>query len=350
MKSDQGALLALGISRIHRSDSLEALMQAFLSVAPTLVDADAFGLYLLDNRLHARAIYAVRADRGFLTEYEQLRMADPCFLHLLRHRSFIHTREVLGRQDWLEHPLHRLMSRWGLRYSIEAPLMTAGRLAGTLNIARRDRGYFESTSLECARFLCEEMACAFERVARMNRLEQDLARVCAGATDDDAPDRATATGPAHRHKAEPAYVGAAEDHIRAHCAEPLTLERLAAASGVSPRTLLEGFRRYRGTSPKAMLRELRFQSVRDALLAAQPGNATVADIATAWGFYELGHFAVEYKRRYAETPSATLRCVAAPAPRPEPVPGPAIFELLDGAVRRAGTASRAAGRCLVAGV
>lgn len=298
MKSDHASLLALGISRIHRSDSLEALMQAFLTVAPTLVDADAFGLYLLDDQLHAKAIYAVRADRRFLIDYEQLRMADPCFLHLLRHRSFIHTREVLGREDWMAHPLHRLMSRWGLRYSIEAPLMTAGRLAGTLNIARRDRGYFENASLEHARFLCDDMACAFERLARVQR-----------------------------RQSEPTYIKVAEDHLRMHCAEPLTIERLAAAGGVSPRTLIKGFRRYRGMSPKVMLRELRFQSARDALLAAQPGTATVADIATAWGFYELGRFAVEYRRRYAETPSSTLRCAVTPAPCSQSAATPEIFEL-----------------------
>jgi AraC-like DNA-binding protein len=330
MTSDHGHLLALATSRIHRSDSLEALMQSFLTLAPAVVDADAFGFYLLDSRLTARAIYAVRADQGFLTEYEQLRMADPCFLHLLRHRSFVHTRAAVGRQDWMEHPLQHLMARWGLRYSIEAPLMAGGHLAGTLNIARRDRGYFESASLESARFLCEEVACAFERVERVHRLEQDLARAGTPAEDETAaPDRLQRPG------AEPAWIKAAEDHIRAHCAEPLTNVRIAVACGVSPRTLLEGFRRFRGTSPKAMLRELRFQSVRDALRAAQPGNATVADIATSWGFYELGHFAVEYKRRYAETPSATLRCVTPPS-APAPLANLEIFELLDGAVRRAG--------------
>lgn len=330
MTSDHGRLLALGISRIHRSDSLEALMETFLTVAPTLVDADAFGLYLLDSRLQARAIYAVRADRDFLIEYEPLRMADPCFLHLLRHRRFIHTREAVARGDWLAHPLHGLMARWDLRYSMEAPLMSDGRLAGTLNIARRDRGYFESASLGRARFLCDEMACAFERLARVQRLEEALARACVPCEKYE--------GVAQRPAGEPAWIQLAEDHIRAHCAEPLTVERIAAASGVSSRTLLEGFRRYRGTSPKAMLRDLRFQSVHDSLLAAQPGNSTVADIATAWGFYEFGHFAVEYRRRYAESPSATLRCEPRTAPR-SASKGPgaplAIFELLDGAMRRA---------------
>lgn len=352
MDADRESMLAVGISRIHRSDSIDSLMQSFLSLVPTLVDADAFGLYLLDDRLHARAIYAVRANRGFLTEYEQLRMADPCFLHVLRNRSFIHTNEVLCPQDWMAHPLHGLMSRWGLRYSIAAPLMADGRLVGTLNIARRDRGYFESTSLGHARFLCDEMACVFERIVRTDRLEQDLARGSIVDESNDcraarpAPnDRPGASGAASRRGTEPTYVRTVEDHIRAHhCAEPLTIESLAAIGGVSQRTLLEGFRRYRGTSPKAMLRELRFQSVRDALMAAQPGTDTVAAIATAWGFYEFGHFAVEYKRRYAETPSSTLRSEAARTAA-ELVPGPEIFELLDGAMRRVSAASQATGRC-----
>lgn len=326
MTSRGGASLAVGISRIHRSTSLEALMQTFLSVAPKLVDADAFGLYLLDGQLRARTIYAVRADRCFLTEYERLRMSDPCFLHLLRHRSFIHTHELLSGRAWTVHPLHQLMSRWGLHYSIEAPLVTVDRLVGTVNIARRDRGYFDDASLSRARFLCEEIACAFERIAHVARLEQTLAYTgprTAGRDrppDTTPPSETVATDPAAGREPEPAYIRAAVDHMRAHCAEPISVERVAAASGVSQRKLTRGFRRHRGTSPKAMLRGLRFQCVRDALLAAEPGTTTVADIATAWGFYELGRFAVEYRRRYAEKPSATLRRMATarkPAAMPE---------------------------------
>jgi AraC-like DNA-binding protein len=98
-----------------------------------------------------------------------------------------------------------------------------------------------------------------------------------------------------------------------------------------------------------MLRDLRFKNARDALLAAQPGTVTVADIATACGLYELGHFAVEYKRRYAETPSSTLRCAATPAPRSRPTANLEIFQLLNGAFRSAGAASHLSRRCMVAG-
>ncbi|MCL4720634.1 MAG: AraC family transcriptional regulator, partial [Gammaproteobacteria bacterium] len=204
-----------------------------------------------------------------------------------------------------------------------------------LNIARRDRGYFERSSLECARLICDDMACAFERLASMSGLGQDFSGV-----DDDGGDTAKGSSSAARglhrgSRPEPAYIRLAEAYIRAHCTEPLTIERVATASGISQRTLLEGFRCHRGTSPKAMLRDLRFQRARQALLAAAPGSATVADIATASGFYELGRFAVEYRRRYAEAPSATLRRTAAAAADAGATAKPEIYELFDGVVRQA---------------
>jgi AraC-like DNA-binding protein len=114
-----------------------------------------------------------------------------------------------------------------------------------------------------------------------------------------------------RARPEPDYVGAAERFIRTHADAALTMTALAGACGVSERTLHDGFRRHRGIPPLAMLRELRFAKARDALLAAPPGTTTVAAIATAWGFDELGRFATEYRRRFAESPSSTLRRAAA---------------------------------------
>jgi len=325
--------MALAISRIHRSSSFEALTEAFLAAAPVLVDADAFGLYLLDGQLHAKSIYAVRADRCFLTEYERLRMADPCFLHLLRHQSFTHTRDLLPARDWNVHPLHQLMSRWGLHYSIQAPLVMADHLVGTVNIARRDRGYFDDASLGQARFLCEEIACAFERIAQLRRLARFQAH---GDGPADASERAqtvpgaieadVATDAERGREPEPAWLRVAVDHLRRHCALMPSLDDIAEAAGVSRRTLVRGFRRHRGTSPTRMLRDLRFQGVHDALLAACPGTATVADIATQWGFCEFGRFAREYRQRFDEKPSMTLQRTAPAAPV---APLPQIYMLPD---------------------
>jgi transcriptional regulator GlxA family with amidase domain len=46
--------------------------------------------------------------------------------------------------------------------------------------------------------------------------------------------------------------------------------------------------------------------VRQALIKADPGVATVTHIATEYGFWELGRFAGQYKWLFGEPPSATL--------------------------------------------
>jgi transcriptional regulator GlxA family with amidase domain len=46
---------------------------------------------------------------------------------------------------------------------------------------------------------------------------------------------------------------------------------------------------------------------RRALRQADPALTRVTDIATEFGFLELGRFAVKYHQIFGETPSATLR-------------------------------------------
>ncbi len=88
-------------------------------------------------------------------------------------------------------------------------------------------------------------------------------------------------------------------------AKSYSLAELAGFAEVPPRTLQRQFLRFVGMSPRTKLRELRFEHCRRDLLQAAPG-ASVADIAQRRGFTHLGRFAVEYKQRYGETPSATL--------------------------------------------
>ena len=58
--------------------------------------------------------------------------------------------------------------------------------------------------------------------------------------------------------------------------------------------------------PKRFLLLRRMHLARRALREA-PADATVTDIATEFGFWELGRFAVEYKALFGEAPSETLR-------------------------------------------
>jgi len=98
-----------------------------------------------------------------------------------------------------------------------------------------------------------------------------------------------------------------EKYIVKHCAEPLTLADLAEVAGVSGRTLLAGFRRHRGISPMRLLKTSRLDRARSELLIADPDGISVTAVALKWGFQHLGRFSVEYKRRFGESPSATLQ-------------------------------------------
>lgn len=88
-----------------------------------------------------------------------------------------------------------------------------------------------------------------------------------------------------------------------HLAEPLTLDQLAAAAGVSPRTLHNLAAQHWGTTPMRALRDLRLDHARRALLASTPANVT--DVALACGFGHAGRFSAYYARRFGESPSET---------------------------------------------
>lgn len=103
----------------------------------------------------------------------------------------------------------------------------------------------------------------------------------------------------------PRHVRLAEDFLRSCPEQAITMESLAAHVGVSGRTLYEGFRNFLGVSPMRYLRDLRMERARaDLLDPTRP--ASVTTIATHWGFFQLGRFAADYRRRYGEHPRETL--------------------------------------------
>jgi AraC-like DNA-binding protein len=62
-----------------------------------------------------------------------------------------------------------------------------------------------------------------------------------------------------------------------------------------------------GTTPKRFLMLRRLHLAHKALRAASSSNASVTEIATRFGFWELGRFAVTYRDVFGETPSSTLQ-------------------------------------------
>ena len=89
--------------------------------------------------------------------------------------------------------------------------------------------------------------------------------------------------------------------------EPIRIAEICRAAGVSPRTLLRAFRAVHGATPYRYLCSLRLLDARRILSAATGDPPTVTEVATRFGFLELGRFAVAYRSAFGESPSATLR-------------------------------------------
>ncbi|WP_083953798.1 AraC family transcriptional regulator [Thauera butanivorans] len=104
----------------------------------------------------------------------------------------------------------------------------------------------------------------------------------------------------------PRHLKVVEDYMHAHPDAAMTNEQLADLGGVSLRTLYNSFRRFHGMGPMRYLKDLRMEKVREELLDAGRCR-NVTQVATRWGFFELGRFAAEYRKRYGESPSDTLR-------------------------------------------
>jgi AraC-like DNA-binding protein len=104
----------------------------------------------------------------------------------------------------------------------------------------------------------------------------------------------------------PYYVLRAEREMREQMALPLSVTRLARVADVSERTLYEGFRRFRATTPMGRLTALRLAAARRRMLDAGPG-LTVSHVAAEVGFLQFGRFAKAYRNAFGELPSATLR-------------------------------------------
>lgn len=105
----------------------------------------------------------------------------------------------------------------------------------------------------------------------------------------------------------PHFVRKAEEFIHEHASLPLTLSDVVQASGVSQRSLQTGFRQFRATTPMAYLKMVRLDRARRALLDSRASGRTVTEIALEYGFSHLSKFALDYKARFGESPSATAR-------------------------------------------
>ena len=106
-----------------------------------------------------------------------------------------------------------------------------------------------------------------------------------------------------------------EEVLRAGPEGPLYMDDLCKTIGASYRILHACCREHLGMSPKRYLMLRRMYLTHRALSRGDPEKTSVTEIATDFGFWELGRFSVVYRSLFGESPSTTLR-------RPPDDPGP----------------------------
>src|SRR5204862_7780168 len=93
---------------------------------------------------------------------------------------------------------------------------------------------------------------------------------------------------------------------RSHVTEGVSVAQVSTVAGVNERSLRNAFYDLDTTRPKRYMKLWQPDQVRRALRSADVPRATVTDVATCHGFYELGRFAGAYKSLFGEAPSETL--------------------------------------------
>jgi AraC-like DNA-binding protein len=133
-------------------------------------------------------------------------------------------------------------------------------------------------------------------------LEHDLIHALVSCLADEIPAKA---GSGWRYHT--AIIDRFEEVLAANSDRPMYLADICTAVGASERTLRASCEERLGMGPIRYLWLRRMHLARRALLGADPAIATVTQIATNYGFWELGRFSVAYQVLFGEPPSASLR-------------------------------------------
>ncbi len=168
--------------------TLDEVGQVFIEHVDDLLEADALGLYRFGS--DARPVDVLSpAQYGFLDLYEQYgRSDDPVLQFVLEQRRPIDSSRAICPDQWQRSGARTVLAEAGLAHSLEAPLIAAGTIIGTINFARAPQSRaFSSTDLVSARFVSEQLSLAIERALRfeatgrrLSTLESALDRIPQG--------------------------------------------------------------------------------------------------------------------------------------------------------------------------
>lgn len=128
-------------------------------------------------------------------------------------------------------------------------------------------------------------------------LEDELIRMVARACLPESPD-----GPALGQEA----ARRAEEVLATDLSSPMSLLEAAEQAEVTPRTFSRIIQQRHSVGPMQFRRRRRLEAAFRDLLAGEPAETSVTEVALRYGFNHLGRFSKQYARTFGESPSETL--------------------------------------------
>ncbi|APG88219.1 thc operon regulatory protein ThcR (plasmid) [Sinorhizobium americanum CCGM7] len=153
--------------------------------------------------------------------------------------------------------------------------------------------------------LSQIMATCFGADGAMHNMPETLSHLSGSIVNllvDTVPHRFSTALNQGEWLPSPRHVKRAVDFMHANLAGPMSMTDIAEAAGIGVRSLQEGFKRFKGTTPISYLTQLRMEAAHRDLLKADQ-RISVAEIARKWGFRHMGRFATEYRKCYGCPPS-----------------------------------------------
>jgi Response regulator containing a CheY-like receiver domain and an HTH DNA-binding domain len=153
---------------LHLALTFDEVWAVFLSRVTDVVKCDGFGIYrFADGLLSVESVNAT-VSGALLERYEtDGRKDDPVLDFLLEYLLPADETRATDGKTWASSSTRAILAAEGLGHSLEAPLLGAGGLIGTINLARAEQEQaFCDEDLRLARFLSEHLSLAMERAAR----------------------------------------------------------------------------------------------------------------------------------------------------------------------------------------
>lgn len=207
------------------------------------------------------------------------------------------------------------ITRWaGLTVPIDHASL-APELLDALTLRAMDRGSNTHTRTELPRIarvrllisrLCaEDGGTGVLEPAAARAAEEELVAITSYALEASSRAKHRRTGRPRYHRDR--VIAKALVLMEEREGQPILLQDLCRASGVSERTLRNVFQEYFGVGPMRLLKVRQLREIQSALRNAEFRGQRVADIASRFGVWDLSSFQRNYKALYGELPSQTRR-------------------------------------------